>query len=69
VVRRKSQNDQISTISFNLNFGHELLILNPGTALQKFGADETSSPAYELVMSTIVRDQETVDEDRKTLRN
>jgi hypothetical protein len=65
VVRRKRQNDQISTISFNLNFGHELLILNPGTALRKFGADETSSPAYELVMSTIVRDQETVDERQK----
>jgi len=56
-------------IPFNLTFGHELLILNPGTASRKFGADETSSPAYELVMSTIVRDQETVDERQKTLRS
>jgi hypothetical protein len=37
VARGESQNDQTPTISFNFNFGHELLILNPGAKSQQFG--------------------------------
>jgi len=44
VARGKSQNDQTPTISFNLNFGHELLILNPEAKSRTLRSAATGYP-------------------------